>query len=164
VKTHIAYISAGSNIGGKLENCRNGLRSIADSVSSAVINVSPFYHTEPVHCIDQDWFVNAVAKIETLLDPFSLLDELKSIEIKAGRLLDAERFSPRILDLDILLYDCSAIDAPGLVIPHPEMHKRRFVLKPICDIDERIIHPLLKKEMRFLLNLLDGSEQRIEPC
>ena len=164
MKNHIAYISAGSNMGNKLENCKKGLNAIADSGNSTVIDISRFYKTEPVDYIEQDWFVNAVAKIKTNLDPFKLLDDLKSIERKAGRVRDIARFGPRIIDLDIILYDDSVIKAPGLEIPHPAMHKRRFVLKPICDIDECIIHPFLKQDMKHLLALIDDDSQAIAPC
>ena len=105
--------------------------------------------------MDQDWFVNAVAMIGTTLPPFDLLEELRSIETKAGRVRDAIRFGPRILDLDIILYGDVILESPGLIIPHPRMHKRRFVLKPICDIDRKMIHPVLEQDMESLLNLLD---------
>jgi len=159
-----AYISVGSNMGSKLDNCKNGLECIADSGKSTIIDISPFYKTEPVDYIKQNWFVNAVAKIETLLEPFALLDELKSIERKAGRTQDIIRFGPRVLDLDIILYNDSIIKLSGLAVPHPRMHKRRFVLQPVCDIDEKIVHPLLKKEMKWLLDSLDDSRQEIAQC
>ena len=105
--------------------------------------------------------MNCVAKIETDLDPLSLLNVLKSIERAAGRVKDTIRFGPRILDLDIILYDDRIINCDRLVVPHPRMHKRRFVLKPICDIDPAIIHPVLKQEMRFLLKRLGEERQRV---
>ncbi|MDH3358819.1 MAG: 2-amino-4-hydroxy-6-hydroxymethyldihydropteridine diphosphokinase, partial [Desulfobacteraceae bacterium] len=79
----------------------------------------------------------------------------------AGRIDDPVRFGPRILDLDILLFDDVVTNSSGLIIPHPRMHKRRFVLTPICDIDPAIVHPVLKKEMQDLLAILDDNEQRI---
>ncbi|MBU4344480.1 MAG: 2-amino-4-hydroxy-6-hydroxymethyldihydropteridine diphosphokinase [Desulfobacteraceae bacterium] len=155
---HIAYISAGSNIGNRLENCKNSLTSLAESKISIIRSRSSFYITEPVDYINQDWFVNLVVKIETKLDPFRLLDKLKSIQSNAGRDHDAVRFSPRILDLDIIMYDDFVINSPELIIPHPRMHKRRFVLKPICDIDPHIVHPVLKKDMQYLLDRLDDGQ------
>jgi 2-amino-4-hydroxy-6-hydroxymethyldihydropteridine diphosphokinase len=102
-----------------------------------------------------------VAKIETDLDPLSLLNVLKSIERAAGRVKDTIRFGPRILDLDIILYDNLVMDTPPLSVPHPRMHKRRFVLKPLCDIDPNIIHPVLHRTMESLLEDLDEKGQRI---
>ncbi|MBU4464068.1 MAG: 2-amino-4-hydroxy-6-hydroxymethyldihydropteridine diphosphokinase [Proteobacteria bacterium] len=155
---HIAYISAGSNIGNRLENCKNSLTYLAESKTSIIRSISPFYMTEPVDYINQDWFVNLVVKIETRLDPFRLLDKLKSIQGDAGRNHNAERFGPRILDLDIIMYDDIIINSPELIIPHPRMHKRRFVLKPICDIAPHIVHPVLKKDMQYLLDRLDDGQ------
>ena len=162
-QSHIAYISIGSNIGNRLENCKNSLTSLAESKISIIRGRSPFYMTEPVDYINQDWFVNLVVKIETRLDPFRLLDKLKLIQSNAGRNHHAERFGPRIIDLDIIMYDDFVINSPELIIPHPRMHKRRFVLKPICDIDPHIVHPVLKRNMQYLLNRLDDDGQVVKP-
>ena len=163
---HRAYISAGSNIGRKRKNCQKGLAALEVSGESKIETCSPFYKTEPVDFKDQDWFVNCVASVATALDPFQLFDVLKRIERDAGRRQDSMRFGPRILDLDILLYDNCVLSLPELMIPHPRMHKRRFVLKPICDIDSDIVHPVLKKTMQQLLDRLDSIGQGIEhyPC
>jgi 2-amino-4-hydroxy-6-hydroxymethyldihydropteridine diphosphokinase len=163
MKYHTAYISVGSNLGYKLENCKNGIAALTRSGSCIIRDRSRFYRTEPVDFKDQDWFVNAVVKIETVYDPFDLLKETVLIQHQAGRDDDAVRFGPRILDLDILLYDDLVIDALELIIPHPRMHKRRFVLKPLCDIDTNIVHPVLKKNIQSLLDGLNGNEQRILP-
>jgi len=146
-------------MGSRLENCKNSLTSLAESKTSIIRSISPFYMTEPVDYINQDWFVNLVVKIETRLDPFRLLDKLKLIQGNAGRNHNAERFGPRILDLDILIYDDIIINSPELIIPHPRMHKRRFVLKPICDIGPHIVHPVFKKDMQCLLDSLDDDGQ-----
>ena len=161
MKVHTVYIGAGSNIGNKLVNCKNGIIALSRNQNTQIKEWSRFYKTEPVDYEDQDWFVNVVVKIETTLDPFHLLKILKSIERDIGRIDDPVRFGPRILDLDILLFDDFVTNSSGLIIPHPRMHKRRFVLKPICDIDPAIVHPVLKKEMRYLLSVLDDNEQRI---
>jgi 2-amino-4-hydroxy-6-hydroxymethyldihydropteridine diphosphokinase len=158
---HIAYISVGSNLGHKLDNCRNGIAALTRTADIRFIDQSPIYRTEPVDYQDQDWFVNCVVKIETDLDPLSLLDFIKSIEHAAGRVQDTIRFGPRVLDLDIILYDDVVLDDSRLTIPHPRMHKRRFVLKPICDIDPDINHPVLQRTMLSLLENLDEKEQRI---
>ncbi|MBW2450222.1 MAG: 2-amino-4-hydroxy-6-hydroxymethyldihydropteridine diphosphokinase [Deltaproteobacteria bacterium] len=158
---HTAYIGAGSNIGNKLLNCKNGISALSRSQHAQIKEWSQFYKTEPVDYEDQDWFINIVVKIETSLDPFQLLKKIKSIEHDAGRSANPVRFGPRVLDLDILLFDDVVTNSSGLIIPHPRMHKRRFVLQPICDIDPKIVHPVLKKEMKDLLALLDDNEQRI---
>ena len=148
---HIAYISVGSNLENKLENCRIGIDALIRCGPNRLLNQSRIYRTEPVDYKDQDWFINCVVKLETILDAHSLLDLIKSIERDAGRVKDSVRFGPRVLDLDIILYDDSVVKHSGLVIPHPRMHKRRFVLKPICDIDPDIMHPVLHQSMQSLL-------------
>ena len=158
---HTAYLSVGSNLGRKLENCRNGVAALSHCPEIRLIDQSPIYRTEPVDYQDQDWFVNYAVKIETEIDPLSLLNFLKSIEQAAGRMPHSIRFGPRVLDLDIILYDDVVQHDSGLTIPHPRMHKRRFVLKPICDIDPDIIHPVLRQKLRCLLENLDDAGQGI---
>jgi 2-amino-4-hydroxy-6-hydroxymethyldihydropteridine diphosphokinase len=161
VKTHIAYISAGSNMGDRLQNCRKGIESLTESGNSRILAQSRIYTTEPVVYEDQDWFINMMVKLETAHDPFQLLDHIEHIQRAAGRLHDPIRFGPRILDLDIILYDDRIVDSERLVVPHPRMHKRSFVLKPICDIDPAIIHPVLKQDMQFLLKRLGEDKQKV---
>jgi 2-amino-4-hydroxy-6-hydroxymethyldihydropteridine diphosphokinase len=156
-----AYISIGSNLGDKLGHCRKGIDALVQSDHTVLIAQSPFYRTEPVDYLDQDWFVNAVVKVATRLEPQRLLAELKAIQIKAGRSQDKIRFGPRVLDMDILLYGNAIIDTPGLTIPHPRLHKRRFVLIPICDIDPEIVHPILNVNMQVLLNRLGDNDQKV---
>jgi 2-amino-4-hydroxy-6-hydroxymethyldihydropteridine diphosphokinase len=113
--------------------------------------------------MDQDWFVNIAVKIETTLDPFQLIKKLKKIETDSGRIADTIRFGPRILDMDIILYDDMVIDSKDLIIPHPRMHERCFVLKPLCDIDSEIIHPLSGKKIKALLDNLNNEGQKVIP-
>jgi 2-amino-4-hydroxy-6-hydroxymethyldihydropteridine diphosphokinase len=159
---HIAYISLGSNLGDKLENCNRAITELSRIGGTSIAGRSHFYKTEPVDYTDQDWFVNAVVQIKTHLDPLPLLAELKSIQHRAGRTHAPIRFGPRIIDLDIIFYDDAVIQSPDLVVPHPRMHKRAFVLVPICDIDSKIIHPVLKKDVRCLLDALNETAQGIE--
>ena len=161
VTSHTAYISAGSNIGSKYLNCKKGIDLLVKTEDVILKGRSRFYKTEPVDFKAQDWFINCVAKIETTLDPFELLHALKSIERAVGRVADPVRFGPRILDLDILLIDHLVVNSSKLVVPHPRMHVRRFVLQPICDIDRKIIHPVLMKNMQNLLEMLNEDEQRV---
>jgi 2-amino-4-hydroxy-6-hydroxymethyldihydropteridine diphosphokinase len=157
---HTAFISVGSNLGNKFENCRSGIQALTRA-NARLQAQSRIYKTEPVDFLDQDWFVNYVVQIKTVFDPFQLLERIKSIQHKAGRSHDKIRFGPRILDLDIIFYDAVVINSSRLVLPHPRMHKRRFVLKPLCDIDPALIHPVLKLDMQTLLDRLDDNEQRI---
>ena len=161
MEKHTAYISVGSNIGDKLLNCQKGISALTNSGRSVIIGQSNFYKTEAVDYTDQDWFVNSAVKIETSLGPFQLLDELKAIEKDAGRVENQIRYGPRILDLDIIFYNDIMINSSTLIIPHPKMHKRRFVLRSICDIDQKLVHPVLKMNMQYLLDSLDDKEQRI---
>jgi len=158
---HTAYLSVGSNLGDKLENCRYGIACLTRCADVRLIDQSPIYQTEPVDYQNQDWFVNYAVKIETVLDPLALLNFLKSIERAAGRVPHAIRFGPRVLDLDIILYDDVVQNDSRLTLPHPRMHKRRFVLKPICDIAPDINHPVLQQTMRYLLENLDEEGQGI---
>ena len=158
---HIAYISAGSNMGDRLQNCRKGIEALTEAGNARILAQSRIYATEPVDYQDQDWFINMVVKLETTNDPFELLDEIKRIQRAAGRKRDVIRFGPRVLDLDIIFFDDLVLDSDSLVLPHPRMHQRRFVLQPICDIDPTIVHPVLKKDMQSLLADLGKDEQKV---
>ncbi len=161
MKQHTAYLSVGSNMGDKSLNCRRGIAAVSDSKLGDVTAISPFYRTEPVDYLDQDWFVNAVFCVATALDPWSLFGGIKAIEQQLGRPPDGVRFGPRVLDLDIILYDELILDDARLTIPHSRMHKRRFVLQPICDIAPQAIHPVLRKNMRQLLDSLAAADQGV---
>ncbi|PIE71023.1 MAG: 2-amino-4-hydroxy-6-hydroxymethyldihydropteridine diphosphokinase [Deltaproteobacteria bacterium] len=157
-----AYLGLGSNMGDAAGNCRKGLSLLDATDGVSVTAVSPFYNSAPVDYTDQDWFVNGAAEIETSLSPLALLDCVKLIEWAVGR-RPGIRFGPRILDMDILLYDHRVIVASGLAVPHPRMAKRMFVLKPLCDINPDIVHPVLGVTMGSLLRSCNDPEQRIKP-
>jgi 2-amino-4-hydroxy-6-hydroxymethyldihydropteridine diphosphokinase len=160
---HTVFISVGSNLGGKLENCLKGIAALTESGKSKLLETSRFFRTSPVDYAHQDWFVNAAVKIATALEPLDLLDELVAIQQRMGRKSDAIRFGPRVLDLDILIFEDRVIRTPRLEIPHPRMHKRAFVLQPICDIDPSIIHPVLGQTVVDLLGRLNADDQRVIP-
>jgi 2-amino-4-hydroxy-6-hydroxymethyldihydropteridine diphosphokinase len=161
MKQHSVFIAVGSNMGNKRLNCQKGINSITDSGHAILKHESGFYKTSPTDYKEQDWFINAAIQIDTLLTPYQLLALLEAIQLKIGRVHESVRFGPRILDLDIILYNDLVLDSEKLVIPHPRMHKRRFVLKPICDIAPHIIHPVLKVSMQELLNRIDDQDQKI---
>ncbi|MCF8045490.1 MAG: 2-amino-4-hydroxy-6-hydroxymethyldihydropteridine diphosphokinase, partial [Desulfarculaceae bacterium] len=158
------YISIGSNIGDRESNLTRAADALDQSESVTVTAVSPFYMTEPVDYTDQDWFVNAVLKVETGLLPRELLSLLKGIETKMGRHEKSVRFGPRVIDLDIVYYADQILKEEGLEIPHPRMHKRYFVLQPLCDIDRDVPHPVFQKTPdEFLREMNDKENQKIIP-
>ena len=145
----IAYIGIGSNLGRREENC---LRSIDFLKEEGIVirKRSALYETEPWGVKDQPGFINAAVEIETDKGPQGLLETLKRIEKIMGR-TETRRWGPRVIDLDILFYDDLAIDIPDLQIPHPAMHQREFVLRPLSDIAAGKVHPVLQKTVRELL-------------
>ena len=161
MKRHFAIIAVGSNLGDKQANCQQGIDRLEASGHVSLVKASRFYRTSPVDFLDQDWFVNAAVKVETSLEPLELLTTLQIIQQQAGRTKGGIRFGPRVLDLDIIFYDQLVLQTPTLEIPHPRMHKRRFVLQPICDIDPDIVHPFLNIPLKSLLNQLDDDEQEV---
>jgi 2-amino-4-hydroxy-6-hydroxymethyldihydropteridine diphosphokinase len=148
----IVYIGIGSNIGNRQKNC---LRAIELLEKRGVIikERSSMYETEPWGIKDQPKFINMVVEIETVLNPNELLRILKDVEKKVGR-KESLKWGPRIIDLDILLVDDIIINEDNLKIPHPLMHKRDFVLQPLCEIAPDIKHPLLKLSIDKLMQKL----------
>ena len=150
---HTAYIALGSNMGDRETYLRFALGELDTAGDCYVGAVSSFYNTAPYGNTAQGDFLNGCAKLETLLTPRELLDLLHEIENKAGRVRN-ERWGPRTLDLDIILYDDIVMSDDALRIPHAEMHKRRFVLEPLCEIAPYALHPILKKPALELLDEL----------
>ncbi|SMC47297.1 2-amino-4-hydroxy-6-hydroxymethyldihydropteridinediphosphokinase/dihydroneopterin aldolase / 2-amino-4-hydroxy-6-hydroxymethyldihydropteridine diphosphokinase [Desulfocicer vacuolatum DSM 3385] len=157
------FISIGSNMGNKYDNCLKGVELLKQLDQTSVIEVSPFYQTDPVDFTDQDWFVNGMVKISTSLLPVPLMAALKGIEQALGQFEKSVRFGPRLIDLDIVYYDNLVINEETVILPHPRMHQRRFVLKPLCDIDAHIMHPVLNQTAQSLLDELKEGEQNILP-
>ncbi len=164
MKIHQVYLSIGSNIGDGQDNCCRGIEALCADGSVTLAARSPFYRTQPVDYLEQDWFFNAALLVQTALPLPELLKKTQSIQSQMGRKSDAIRFGPRILDLDIIFYDDQVIQAPHIVVPHPRMHKRRFVLQPICDIDPTVVHPILGKTVRAILDQLPKDNQDLLPC
>jgi 2-amino-4-hydroxy-6-hydroxymethyldihydropteridine diphosphokinase len=161
---HKVFLSIGSNLGDPLQNCCRGLDALCADGQVILLRRSPFYRTQPVDYLDQNWFINAALLVETSLTPFELLDKIRSVQIGMGRKSDAIRFGPRVLDLDIIFYDNLVTETPHLVVPHPRMHKRRFVLHPICDIDPSVVHPVIGLTVREILDQLPADNQDLVPC
>jgi len=156
-----AYISTGSNMGDKLENCRKALAALNRTDTVEIESISRFYFTEPMEYSGQPWFVNAAAKIRTSLTPADLLAVLKLFEVEYGRVDSGVRFGPRPLDFDIIFYNDLIIETPQLIVPHPRMHHREFVLRPISDLAPELIHPIFNKSIR---ELLDGLSMQNQQC
>lgn len=146
------YLSLGSNLGDRLRFLKKAIEKIGESDSVAIRKISPVYETDPVGNPDQPRFLNLVILIETTLKPLRLLDYLLDIEERLGRERD-EKWGPRTIDLDILLYDELITSSDRLTLPHPRMHQRRFVLVPLARINPNLFHPLLKKSVEELLRL-----------
>lgn len=153
---HIAYIGIGSNMDNPLEQCRKAIGLIAASPDLTLSQSSSFYKTEPVGITDQDWFVNAVVSAETMLSPSDLLNTLLGIEQQMGRTRQL-KWGPRVIDLDLLFYDDSILESPGLKVPHPEIQNRRFILAPMNEITGELVHPVLKKSISKLLAELPAT-------
>ena len=149
---HTAYVAFGSNIGEKESYIKRALEKI-EKRGIKIIKVSHIYETEPYGVLDQDSFLNGVVKIETNLTPENLIEVLLDIEKQLDRVRE-RRWGPRTIDLDIIFYDDLIINEKDLIIPHKDMENREFVLKPLCDIDENFIHPVLKKSVRQLYDEL----------
>ena len=158
---HTVIISVGSNMGDKIAHCRFGISQMAAHPDVEVTATSPFYRTAPVDYTEQDWFVNAAFRIMTLLGPHDLLQVAKAVQAAAGQGQKAIRFGPRILDLDLIFFDQVILSHADLELPHPRMHKRRFVLQPICDIDPQFVHPTLGCCVQDLLQKLEDDQQEV---
>jgi 2-amino-4-hydroxy-6-hydroxymethyldihydropteridine diphosphokinase len=150
-----AYIGIGSNLGNRQQNCLRAIELLEEK-RITVKKRSSMYETDPWGIKNQPRFINMAIEIETGLEPVELLRLLKSIEREIGR-EDSYKWGPRIIDLDILLFDDLIVKEDNLQIPHPSMHERDFVLRPLCEIAPDRIHPLLKVRICDLMQKLEKS-------
>ena len=157
----IAYLSLGSNLGDRAAHLRAALAQL--ETAGRLLAVSAFYETQPIDVPDQPWFLNCVAAIETGKTPRELLKFALSIEEAMGR-LRLRKKGPRIIDVDVLLFGDRVVEEPGMKIPHPGMHQRRFVLEPLVEIAPEARHPVLGKTARELLGALGATQivRRVE--
>lgn len=161
---HQAYIALGSNVGRRAENLRKAISAIDDCEGCQLEVQSALYETEPVDVEGEDWFVNGVVRIQTCLEPEALLMRLQAIERAMGRRPGGPRLVPRSLDLDMLFFDDRVLRTGHLQVPHPRLHQRRFVLRPLCDIAPELVHPVLGKTVRSLLTDLKDGDKKVIPC
>jgi 2-amino-4-hydroxy-6-hydroxymethyldihydropteridine diphosphokinase len=150
-----AYLSLGSNLEDRAANLRAALARLDGA--GRVLAASALYETQPVDVPDQPWFLNCVASIETDMTPRELLNLALQVEAEMGRLRMRKK-GPRKIDIDIVLFGDRIVDEPGLKIPHPAMHQRRFVLEPLAEIAPEARHPELGKTARELLAELAGGQ------
>jgi len=155
---HTAFVALGSNLGDRAEYLSFAVRELAKIRGCKILGVSKFISTPPYGYIEQGDFLNGCLAIKTLLTPHELLDTLLGIENSAGRIRDM-RWGPRTLDLDIIFYDDLVMSDDRLTIPHPEMHIRDFVLKPMCEVAPNLIHPIYRKTISELLDDFNLSQQ-----
>ena len=151
----LVYLSLGSNVGDRDGHLRHAIAQL-ESVGR-VISISSFYETEPVEFTDQAWFLNCAVSLETPKTPEDLMAAVLRIEQERGRQRTRLK-GPRTIDIDILLFGDTILDEPGLTIPHPAMHQRRFVLEPLAEIAPKARHPLLNKTIRELLAQLPAGQ------
>jgi len=152
--SNYAYLSIGSNLGDRVANCLRAVREISCLTGVETLLSSSLYETEPVGYINQPFFINMALKIKTCLRPPELLISLKAMEKSLGR-KKSGRWGPRLIDIDILLYNEEVFSAPGLNIPHPRMQKRAFVLTPLAEICPGVKHPITGQSISQML--LDAS-------
>ena len=152
-----AFIGIGSNQGMARENCVQAVKELGLLEKVWVGSDSSLYETAPLGIENQDWFINSVVKIKTTLLPLALLNELLGIEEKMGRVRTI-KWGPRIIDLDLLFYEDLIITETNLKIPHPELHKRKFVLEPLKEIAPKLLHPILKKTVEELGKASDPTQ------
>ena len=155
---HSAFIGLGSNLGDRETSLQRGLQLLNETTGISVADVSGFIETAAVGGPPgQPSFLNAACRIQTSLPPEELLARVLEIERNCGRIRE-EHWGPRTLDLDILLYDDLVINKPDLIIPHPLMHERLFVLRPLAEIGPDTVHPVLQVSVRTLLERLDQTQ------
>ena len=156
----IVFLGIGTNLGNREINLEQAVAGIEENIGT-VLQSSSIYETDPWGFESKDKFLNMIVKVETTLSPSLLLEKIKIIESLLGRVRGGMRYSSRLIDIDILLYEDLIVDEERLVIPHPLMHERKFVLVPLCEIAPEMIHPVLKKSIAELLKICeDRSEVR----
>ncbi|MBP7562309.1 MAG: 2-amino-4-hydroxy-6-hydroxymethyldihydropteridine diphosphokinase [Candidatus Cloacimonetes bacterium] len=146
-----AILSLGSNLGNRNDSINQAINQIANLPNTIVQKQSQIIETEPWGHILQPAFLNCVVIIETVLNPYDLLDSLLNIENKLGR-IRTEKWGARTIDIDIIFYENQVIKTDNLTIPHPYMHERLFVLDCLNEICPEYMHPIFKKNIKELIN------------
>lgn len=155
------FLSLGSNVGRRPDQLRRALRLIRQLPETRVVRFSRLYSTSPVGYTPQRDFLNGVVELRTRLAPDVLLERTRGIEAELGKATPF-RNGPRVIDIDLALYGSRVIRARGLVVPHPRLHLRRFVLAPLAEVAPRTLHPVERRSVSRLLARL-GREERVRP-
>ena len=150
-----AYLSLGSNVGDRAANLNTAIDRLR--THGEVVAISSFYETEPVEFTAQPWFLNCAIALDTDNPPKQLLAGILDIEQQLGR-RRTQKKGPRIIDIDILLFGDSIVEEPGLTIPHPAMHERRFVLEPLAEIAPDVRHPVFMRTIKELRDALPSGQ------
>lgn len=150
MKEHIVYLALGTNLGDRPANLKQAIASLTPQLEVKL--KSQVYETPPWGVENQPKFLNQVIKAQTYLDPEPLLKHLKRLEVALGRIPSVPN-GPRLIDIDILFYDDLVVDKPSIVIPHPRLQERGFVLLPLMEIAPNLVHPVSKKTVRELVEL-----------
>jgi len=155
---HIVYLALGSNMGNRLSNLKAAVLNLTPQMM--VKQKSSVYETPPWGFTEQDAFLNQVVKVTTYLEPEPLLRHLKRMETALGRIPNFQN-GPRVIDIDILFFDKMIINTPPLIVPHPRLHERAFVLVPLAEIEPDFIHPILQRPINKILEDVDRSEIKL---
>ena len=155
------YIGIGSNLGNSRDNCAKAIERIGMLPGCELLKVSGFYLTEPVGVKDQGWYINAVSAANTIMSAHDLMRSLLKIENDMGRVRRGH-WESRIIDLDLLLYGMKIINDELLTVPHPVMHKRRFVMAPMAELAPDLVHVTIGKKMSELLDMIPVDKQAVK--
>ena len=157
-----AYIGLGSNLGDRKTSIERALKMLGDTDTVQVARVSDIVETPPLGGADQPNYLNAVAEVKTTLNAHDLYNRLAATETALGRVRD-EKWSSRVIDLDLLMFGSEIIDTPDLTVPHPQMHLRSFVLSGLRQFDPKLSHPLLNEPISELAARLNGADFTLNP-
>jgi 2-amino-4-hydroxy-6-hydroxymethyldihydropteridine diphosphokinase len=155
------FLSLGSNVGRRPDNLRRALRLLREDPELRVVRVSRLYSTSPVGYTAQREFLNGAVELRSRLEPRDLLRRLETVEARMGKATPF-RNGPRRIDIDLVLYGDRVIGSRGLVVPHPRMHRRRFVLEPLAEVAPRAVHPVLRRSVARLLREA-GPDEQVRP-
>ncbi|MDX1486972.1 MAG: 2-amino-4-hydroxy-6-hydroxymethyldihydropteridine diphosphokinase [Acidiferrobacterales bacterium] len=161
VPRHCAYVGIGSNLDDPVVQVQAGIKALAELPDTRLNRRSSLFRSAPLGVTGQADFVNAVCQLATDLEPHKLLRRLLAIETQHGRVREHEKWGPRTLDLDLLLYDDLALVTPTLVLPHPRLHERAFVLYPLAEIDPVLMIPGRGRVSELLAACIGQQVQRL---
>ena len=150
------FLGIGTNLGNRAENLKDSVARIEKYIGT-IHESSSVFETEPWGFETNDQFLNMVVKVETKYSPSMILDEILKIESLLGRVRGEDLYSSRVIDIDLLLYEDQIINERNLIVPHPLMHERKFVLVPLCQISPEMKHPVLKVTFASLLESCDDK-------